>query len=276
MKQVIKTSFAALAVSLIASISTIAHAEDLSEISIGLLRTLERGDKDYAIEHVAKDYIQHNPLAADGRAGLLAYIDYLATLENVEITPVRVLVYGDMVAVHSQYSTSADFVVFDIFRFDGNKAVEHWDGTQELVADAVSGRSMTDGPADVTDRDKTEANRQVVESFIETILIDGKSDQITDFIVADYAQHNPEIGDGLDGLGAFLASLAEKSVNFSYSKRHHTVADGNFVMTISEGVIGSQRTAFYDLWRVENGMLAEHWDVIQPIPEFMPHSNGMF
>lgn len=261
----------------VASLSACASPGELSDISVGLLeRGLEQGDKAYIEAHVAEDYIQHNPFAEDGRAGLLAYVDYLSTLDNVEITPVRVLVDGDMVAIHSQYSTMTNSVVFDVFRFDGKTAVEHWDGTQELVTDTVSGRSMLDGPTTVTDKDKTEANRQVAEDFIQTILIDGQSDRITDFIGAEYLQHNPGIGDGLDGLGAFLGSLAENNTSFSYSQRHHTVADGNFVLTISEGEIGGQPNAFYDLWRVEDGMLVEHWDVIQPIPESMPHDNGMF
>jgi len=71
-------------------------------------------------------------------------------------------------------------------------------------------------------------------------------------------------------------TLAENNTSFNYSQRHHTVADGNFVLTISEGEIGGQPNAFHDLWRVEDGMLVEHWDVIQPIPESMPHDNGMF
>jgi len=276
MKPLTIANFFTLALS-VACLTAYASPDDLSGISVGLLeRGLEQGDKAYIERHVAEDYIQHNPIADDGRPGLLAYVDYLSTLDNVKISPVRVLVDGNMVAIHSQYSTTADSVVFDVFRFDGNTAVEHWDGTQELVTDTVSGRSMLDGPTAVIDQEKTDANRQVAEEFIQTILIDGQSDRITDFIGVEYFQHNPGIGDGLDGLGAFLASLSENNVSFSYSQRHHTVADGNFVLTISEGEIGSQPNAFYDLWRIEDGMLVEHWDVIQPIPDSMPHDNGMF
>lgn len=276
MKPLTRTMFSTLALSVV-SLCACASPGDLTDISVGLLeRGLEQGDRAYIEAHVAEDYIQHNPIAEDGRAGLLGYADYLSTLDNVEISPVRVLVDGDMVAIHSQYSTTTDSVVFDVFRFDGKTAVEHWDGTQNLVTDTVSGRSMLDGPTTVIEQDKTDINRQIAEDFVQTILIDGQSDRITDFIGAEYLQHNPGIGDGLDGLGAFQTSLAENNTSFSYSQRHHTVADGNFVLTISEGEIGGQPNAFYDLWRVEDGMLVEHWDVIQPIPKSMPHDNGMF
>lgn len=47
-------------------------------------------------------------------------------------------------------------------------------------------------------------------------------------------------------------------------------------MTQSEGEIGGAPTAFYDLFRVEDGMIVEHWDVVQEIPAEMAHENGMF
>lgn len=259
------------------SAAACASTEDISEISVGLLKKgLEQGDKAYIEANVAKNYIQHNPIAQDGREGLLIYADYLSTLDNVAINPARVLVDGNLVAIHSQYTTTGDFVVFDVFRFEGSTIVEHWDSTQEIVIDTVSGRSMLDGSVAIVDRDKTDENRTLVENFVQTILIDGQSDRIVEFIGTEYLQHNPSIGDGLDGLGAFLTSLADNNVSFSYTKRHQTIAEGNFVMTISEGEIGGVPTAFHDLWRVEEGMIIEHWDVIQTVPETMPHDNGMF
>jgi predicted SnoaL-like aldol condensation-catalyzing enzyme len=54
------------------------------------------------------------------------------------------------------------------------------------------------------------------------------------------------------------------------------VAEGNFVVTASEGTLGGEPTAFFDLFRVEDGWIVEHWDVISTIPSEMAHENGKF
>ena len=61
-----------------------------------------------------------------------------------------------------------------------------------------------------------------------------------------------------------------------YSDVHMVVAEGNFVFTASEGKLGGKPTAFYDLFRVEDGKIVEHWDVIADIPAEMAHDNGKF
>ncbi|MDB4168759.1 hypothetical protein N9747_01875 [Planktomarina sp.] len=47
-------------------------------------------------------------------------------------------------------------------------------------------------------------------------------------------------------------------------------------LTQSEGIYNGAATAFCNLWRVENGKIAEHWDVVQTVPEEFARDNGMF
>ena len=89
-------------------------------------------------------------------------------------------------------------------------------------------------------------------------------------------QHSPMVGDGLDGLGTALAAMAEAGQAMSYTETHLVVAEGNFVFAASEGKIGETPTAFFDLFRVEDGKIVEHWDVVSHIPVDMPHDNGKF
>lgn len=92
--------------------------------------------------------------------------------------------------------------------------------------------------------------------------------------VKDVAQN--ALGDGLDGLGAALGSMAEAGMAMSYTQTHLIVAEGNFVFAASEGFIGDAPTAFFDLFRIADGKIVEHWDTVSEIPDEMAHENGKF
>ena len=77
-----------------------------------------------------------------------------------------------------------------------------------------------------------------------------------------YLQHNTGIADGLSGLGAALEELAKQNIQMVYDKVHQVLAQGNYALAISEGTLGNAKTAYYDLWRIENGKIKEHWDVM--------------
>lgn len=63
-----------------------------------------------------------------------------------------------------------------------------------------------------------------------------------------------------------------------YHTTHKVIGEGNFVLVLSEGQFAGKHVAFYDLYRVENGKIVEHWDVIQDIPpkESWKNQNGKF
>lgn len=52
-----------------------------------------------------------------------------------------------------------------------------------------------------------------------------------------------------------------------YTRVHQVLAEGNYVLAVSEGTFGGAPTSYYDLWRVENGKIAEHWDVMERIAD---------
>lgn len=93
-----------------------------------------------------------------------------------------------------------------------------------------------------------------------------------------YIQHNTGIADGLSGLGAALEALAAAGIQMVYEKTHQVLAQGNFVLGVSEGTFGGKPTSYYDLWRVEDGKIAEHWDVMETIadPSDWQNENGKF
>lgn len=124
--------------------------------------------------------------------------------------------------------------------------------------------------------------RHFIESFVTDVLIVGKFDSVTSFVnPKKYLQHNSSVADGLDGLGDALKAMAENNIVMVYEKVHKVLGRGNFVLTMSEGRFGQapgDHTSFYDLFRIEDGLIVEHWDVIETIPPVSEwkNQNGKF
>ncbi|MET7339163.1 nuclear transport factor 2 family protein [Nonomuraea sp. NPDC005650] len=225
---------------------------------------------------VGPGYRQHSSLAADGREALR---DLVASLgDGFGYEDARVIADGDLVALHGIYHGfgPAPLVAFDLFRVENGELAEHWDALTPLVTTTVSGRTQTDGPAQPTDLDRTEANRALVSGFAEKVLKGADYSVLADYISTEtYHQHNPEAGDGLDGFGAAASKWAEQGKNLVYTTIHKVIAEGDLVLLQSEGEFGVP-VAYWDLFRVADGKIVEHWDVVAPIPDSLPHGNGLF
>ncbi|UWR70200.1 nuclear transport factor 2 family protein [Phaeobacter inhibens] len=273
----LKKAAAAVLASTAATSAAAGPAENKATAVALLEQGLAKGDREFIRANVAEDYIQHNPQAADGREGLLGFVDFLETLDPpVQVNPVRVFGDENFVVIHQTAEFFGPKVIIDLFRFEDGKLVEHWDAIQDEVPETASGRSMIDGTTEITDLDRTEANKALVTGLVIDVLMGGDLARINSYIRADYMQHNPYVPDTHDGLKGFIAYLAENEISFGYTKLHNVVAEGNFVMTQAEGIYDRKPTAFYDLWRVEDGLIAEHWDAVQEIPTEFAHGNGMF
>jgi len=225
---------------------------------------------------VAADYRQHSALAADGPEALRELVAGLPSGFRYDLA--RVLADGDLVALHgTYYGFGPDpLVAFDIFRVQDGKLAEHWDALTPVARTTASGRTQTDGATEVSDLAQTDANRDLVVEFADRVLKGADYSVLTDYISAEtYLQHNPEAGDGLDGFGAAAAKWAEQGKNLVYRTVHKVVAEGDFVLLQSEGEFGIP-VAYYDLFRVADGKIVEHWDVVAPIPAELPHTNTLF
>ncbi len=243
-----------------------------------LLKGIETGDP-AAVAVVNPDkYIQHNPQTHEGGEGLAALFKRLAA-SSPRVNIVRAFEDGDFVFAHTEYDFASSRVGFEVFRFEDDLAVEHWDNIQERQGPNPSGRSMVDGPTEATDFERTETNRELVQSFVTTILIEGRLDRLDDHIVEDgYIQHNPQLEDGVAALHAVLAPASGEAPRIRYNRLHRVLAEGNFVLSVSEGAVDGVPTAFYDLFRVADGRIAEHWDTVEAIPSRSEwkNDNGKF
>ena len=258
--------------------------EEKMEISnkekvIALLKSIETGAQEPAGYINPNNYIQHNLGVADGLAGFGALLQQLPP-NSAKANTIRAFEDGDFVFTQTDYNFFGPKIGFDIFRFENGQIVEHWDNLQEKPLNPnPSGHTMIDGTNEIEDINKTEENKALVNNFVNDILVNGKMEKLTGYFDGDnYIQHNPQIADGLSGLGKALEYMASQGIIMKYNKVHRVLGEGNFILTISEGTFGDKHTSFYDLFRVENGKIAEHWDVMETI---LPkgewkNSNGKF
>ena len=214
------------------------------------------------------------------------FIEMLPVLQENGTTAenVRMFQDGNYIFMHNIWRNARPFgademVSFDIIRLDDDgKVAEHWDAMAALVTETASGRTQTDGPTAVEDVEKTEENKALARALVEDVLMGKNPENITKHISEEqYDQHNPGVKDGLQGIVEAVEYLTSQNNMFKYTKIHKVLGEGNFVLTVSEGEWNDKQQVFYDLFRVSDGKLVEHWDVIQEIPtEGLANPNGMF
>ena len=253
------------------------------EKALALINTFATGDTEKAASLLAEGYIQHNLAYGTGRDAFVGSVAWLASAPvKTTVQNIRAFEDDDKVFLQTVYNFAGagEQVAFDIFRFDADgKITEHWDNLAAKAEPNPSGHTQIDGCKELKDLDKTEANRELVKNFLADVMQGQHPEKTPEYFDGDtYIQHNTGIADGLSGLGSALAALAEQGIQMIYTTVHQVLAQGNYVLAVSEGTFGGASTSYYDLWRVENGKIAEHWDVMETIAakETWQNQNGKF
>ena len=188
---------------------------------------------------------------------------------------------GNYIFAHADALFEGDKVVgFDVFRIDEQGLLaEHWDNYQMAAAPNPSGHTNMDGPIMAENFGETQANKDLAKKFVEDVLIKGEMGNAMKkfFNGFELIQHSVNQSDGVLELAILLATqAAAKSQQYTQVRR--VLGEGNFVLTMSEGTRDGKAAAFYDLWRVAGGKIAEHWDVVETIPprDEWKNKNGKF
>ena len=253
------------------------------EKAMALINTFATGDTEKAKELLASGYIQHNLAYGTGAEAFVGSVAYLSsTPVKTTVNNIRAFEDGDKVFLQTVYNFAGagEQVAFDIFRFDADgKIAEHWDNLAAKAELNPSGHTQIDGYDSLEDVDKTEDNRELVRNFLVDVMQGKHPEKTPEYFEGDtYVQHNIGIADGQSGLGAALEALDKQGIAMIYDTVHHVLAQGNYVLSVSEGTFGGAATSYYDLWRVENGKIAEHWDVMETIAakDTWANENGKF
>ena len=77
----------------------------------------------------------------------------------------------------------------------------------------------------------------------------------------------PKVGDGLIGFEKAIENLEKSGKSMKFTKNYKIFGEGNFVLSVSEGEFLEKHIAFYDLFRIENDKIVEHWDTNEEIPK---------
>ena len=193
-------------------------------------------------QSVGDTYIQHSTGVPDGKEGFAAFFaNFFERYPEREMKIVRTIEDGNLVFVHvHQYLNGgeAQWVTTDTFRADENgRIVEHWDVIDYYRTPENEQLDQIFGDFEVTDLDKTVANKKTVRRFLTEIFQNGELGQWSDYVADDLIQHNHEIG------------------------------QGNYVVSYGQTQIDGVAYAQYDIFRLENGLIVEHWDNKEVMPK---------
>jgi predicted SnoaL-like aldol condensation-catalyzing enzyme len=127
-----------------------------------------------------------------------------------------------------------------------------------------------------------DANAQTVIRFLTLAFIEGRpADAVAECVGSIYIQHSPTAADGTEAFIAFASQLRRERPNLRVDMKR-IIADDNHVAVHShvtgfdDPVDGVDRGyAAVDIYRLdEGGRIVEHWDVLQPMADELPHPNG--
>lgn len=229
------------------------------------LKGIETGDAMAAAVVNEDKYIQHNPQTHEGSEGIAALFARLSKT-NPKIRFIRVFEDGDYAFAHNEYDFSTVRAAFEVFRFENDQAVEHWDNIQPLEGPNPSGRGMLDGAIEILDLNLTEVNRAIARRYVEEVLVPRRLDRLSEFLADDLIQHSPDIADGAGAVRTALDSEKGGSYHIVYRRLHRILAEGNFVLCVCEGERRGTHSSFYDLYRLADGRIVEHWDTVEAVP----------
>jgi predicted SnoaL-like aldol condensation-catalyzing enzyme len=123
---------------------------------------------------------------------------------------------------------------------------------------------------------KEQVNKEVVVKAYQRTFGDLDVTAVDEFFSKDFIQHNPTIADGPEGVKALVQMLSSQGVPKQKIEFKHVFAEGEVVALHSRYEMAGTEWRFIDIYRVENGKLAEHWDAMMQMPEVRANTNSMF
>jgi len=292
-----------------------AAAEDISALSRDFSRQLylEQDVPGAYRKFVDANFWQHDPALADGIAGIEADMQARKadqTSRDIRFPRVdvvdRILVHEDLFVVQHHVFTGPEHTgtaIVDIWRVANGLIVEHWDVIQSVPAvlsnhntmwcgiannyqeakrwrDAALSRPQLDPSCGApAPPEQSEQSLDVGRQYSMALARNDSRAAVTAFVASDFLQHSPYMSDGREGLVTYLESAMSRYQGGRRSSLTvRTFADGDLVLT-QRHVVSPYKLrgeVFIDIFKVKNGKIVEHWDIIQDVPPFTVNGRLMW
>lgn len=143
-----------------------------------------------------------------------------------------------------------------------------------LVAAAALPAFAQSAPRDLA---QEEANRKLVVEFYDLFFNKHETEKAAAVVADDYKQHNPQVPDGKTPFVSFFTGFFKDNPD-SKARIVRSATDGDLVWIHVQSTNGAEDRgqAVVDIFRVTDGKIVEHWDVIQDVPEQAANENTMF
>lgn len=224
--------------------------------------------RDAVTKYTGHRYTQHSTGVGDGVEGFLAFFGpFVERNPKREIEIVRILEDGPWVfcnAYQSLNDGAAQWVTMDMFYTDADGLIlEHWDTIAPYIVETASGQDMVRGTTAIDPNADAAATKAVVLEYSKQVLQQGETGKLDRFVAPDLIQHGPDIGAGVDGLRDWLSS----EVSGRYEMLFNLIGQGDFAVTYGKRHAGGKDIAVFDIYRVADRRIVEHWsnaEVISP------------
>ncbi|MDX3453821.1 ester cyclase [Streptomyces sp. ME02-8801-2C] len=268
-----------------------AHAQSFQEAANKALvvhvydQLFNHGNLSVIDKYIRPDYIQHSPQAADGRQPLRDFVArYDAAYPKHHTTIHRVIADGDLVVLHSNAVAvpgTRGTARADIFRVENGRIAEHWAVRQQVPETTASGNDMFSTLSSPRlpwpdRRVPTEVSRQAVTNLYTGIA--NRDLTAFDRYIADpYYQHNPWVPNGTEAVKNFFAGRWAANPDATTTVKR-IIAENDYVAvyTHSKDSADDRGMAILDIYRVREGKIVEHWDMIEAVPATSANGNTMF
>lgn len=205
-------------------------------------------------------YTQHSTGVGDGAAGFLDFFEpFVVRNPKRDIEIVRIFEDGPWVfcnAYQSLNEGAARWVTMDMFYTDANGLIlEHWDTIAPYVAKTASGTDMVRGTTEVDPAADSDASKALVLEYTKQVLQQRDHEKLASFVAESLIQHAVSIEQGRAGLASWLASGDAGS----YEMMFQLIGQGDFVATYGKRHAHGKDIAVFDLYRVAEHLIVEHW-----------------
>ena len=247
-------------------------------------------------EYMDEHHVQHNPNEPNGTKGLIDYFsaNFWTQPGDMDAHIKRIVAEGDLVVTQAHWAPVGmednhwvGIATADIYRVVDGKVVEHWDVVQPIPEEgSVNGNTMFDGGAFHAEPNHVvEQNKKIVLRYMNEAINERKFDVLDEILAENWQAHNPTEHNGREALKQLFAGMTGQFPEL-YADVKRVIAEGNLVAvhshyTVNEADRGNDFAqpsgAVIDFFRLEDGIIVEHWDVGQrPIPAKSVNGNSMF